>query len=206
MTDESVGLWQTKRVIREVKRTKIKRVAAKSRFPKISNRKRNPYKRAPDPRVEGDWEDLESDLRRDLPASRNPTGKLAPFERPEAVLKRYVYRFVREHLEAGDGAKLEYLLGYLRSAEQRAHRIAFETNPFHWALSAIPIELSELKRPALTKVGRQLLYAHRHDVDPDLLIGFLYQSGDPDEISRKAVIPNKLEDWYLAKLGAEAGN
>lgn len=173
-----------------------------SGYSNVSSRKRKPYKRSPDARVEGNWDSLKEELRRVLPLSRYPTGKLTPFERPEAILKRYVYRFVREHLEAGDGAKLEYLLGYKRSAEQRAHRIAFEANPFHWALSAIPSQLSELKRPALTKVGRQLLYAHRHDIDPDLLIGFLYQSGDPDEISRKAVIPNKMEEWYLAKLGA----
>lgn len=185
-----------------MKRPKAKRTAAIGRISKSSKRKRFGYKPPPDPDLDGDWDDLDTRLKRDLLISRNSTEKLAPFERPEAILKRYVYHFVRKHLAQGNGKKLEHLLWYFRTGEQRAHRIRFEDNPFHWALAAIPTELSELSRPALTKIGRQLLYADRHDIEPDLLIGFILQTGNPDAISKKADDTDKRENWYLAKVGA----
>lgn len=189
-------------MIRGVKRTKAKRTAPIGRIPKGSKRKRFGVKRPPDADLDGDWDNLDTRLRRDLHTSRNSAEKLDPLDRPEAILKRYVYHFVRKHLAKGNGKKLEHLLWYFRTGEQRAHRIRFEDNPFHWALAAIPTELSELSRPALTKIGRQLLYADRHDIEPDLLIGFILQTGDPDAISKKAKYPDKREDWYLAKVGA----
>lgn len=186
-----------------MKRTKAKRTATIRKISKRSKRKQFGFKRPPDPDLDGDWDALDTKLRRDLLTSRNSIEKLAPFERPDAILKRYVYQFVREHLAQGNGKKLEYLLWYFRTGEQRTHRIRFEDNPFHWALAAIPTELSELSRPALTKIGRQLLYADRHDIEPDLLIGFILQTGNPDAISKKADDTDKRENWYLAKVGAK---
>lgn len=42
-----------------------------------------------------------------------------------------------------------------------------------------------LSRQARWKLAKEAEYAHRHDVPPGLLCGFLYQSGDNNEIARK---------------------
>lgn len=177
---------------------KAKNQGARKRRKSGSRAKRGP-KRLPDQQVDEAWEAFEQDLGRKLAISRGLVEELAPFDQPAGILKRLVYSFVRTRLACGDGKKLDYLLWYKRKGEQRAHRISFEDNPFHWVLSAIPFEISELTRPSLSKVGRQLIYAHRHDIEPELLVGFLYQSGSPDVIAKKAKLITNREAWYLIK-------
>lgn len=185
------------RRIKSSSRVSKKRPKSRARVDKPAATRRDPVKRPPDPRMEGDWDNFEGELGRVLLKCRYSEVKLVPYDQPEATLKRHVYKFAREQLASGNDKKLAYLLWYKRAGEQRAHRISFQENPFHWVLSAIHPQISELDRPSLSKIGRQLLYAHRHDIDPDLLVGFLYQSGSPDVISKKAKALNKREQWYL---------
>lgn len=59
-------------------------------------------------------------------------------------------------------------------------------------------------RRELGRIGRQLLYAYRHDIDPDLLVGFLLQTGSVKEVAAKASAqPLIFEDWFRLREEAK---
>ena len=145
--------------------------------------------------------------------------RLAPYDSPDGVLKRGVYQFVKAQCDAGLDGLLETALDNLRTGDvvekskgmkkprpkkQIRHRKkTFDKNPYHCALRALPPEIRKLRGDDYTRMGRQLLYAARHDIDPDLLIGFLAQTGTMKQIAEKAVAePEKLEEWFRVKQEA----
>ena len=149
---------------------------------------------------------------------------LAPYDSPDGVLKRGIYKFVKEQRDAGLDRLLETALDDLRTADvvkkgknnkkpkpekqqpkkQIRHRKkTFSENPYHCALRALPPEIRKFRGDDYTRMGRQLLYADRHEIDPDLLIGFLAQTGTVKQIAEKAVAePEKQEEWFRFKQEA----
>lgn len=152
-----------------------------------------------------------------------------PFNTPEAILKRHTYAFVRGMLRLDGGRSLESVLDDLRGDMQpkrpaakgkrgskkrlRERRVKFQDNPFHCTLQMVSLKVmptvpskhlsqkTELfGRSVCTRFGRQLNYAHMHDIDPNLLIGFLHQSGNVSKICESAADPTKREAWYLNEL------
>jgi hypothetical protein len=72
---------------------------------------------------------------------------------------------------------------------------SFEANPLHWVLAALSAEGDwDLDRRNVFRFGRQLLYAKQHHVPVEFLVGFLHQSGSPNEIEKK-VKEGATEPW-----------
>lgn len=136
--------------------------------------------------------------------------ELAPYDQPESVLKRSVYSLVRSLRNRGVVKHLETAIFNDRYLDTgRTKRVRFEDNPFQWVLFGLAdhVEISgkfHISQPKISRYSRQLLYADRHGVPTEYLIGFLYQSGNPSQISKKANDPAKFEQWYLQKADKQA--
>lgn len=122
-----------------------------------------------------------------------------PFETAKSVLKRMVYEFIIEHRET---SKLKYLESVISDdrEEGRPIRIRFDENPFHHVFFALSKHVSvgrfSISKWDVSRFGKQLLYAQRHEVLPEYLIGFLYQCGSVSEIEAKVDDANFREEWY----------
>lgn len=120
--------------------------------------------------------------------------KPTPNEKPEAILKREVYALVIGFLSEGKGQKLWDVIEHVREG-QMPHSPSFGENPFHFAFAGLQSpDGVPLQRYQVSRFGRQLLYAWKHQVPPPLLIGFLHQCGDANAIARKVRL-NEVETW-----------
>lgn len=138
--------------------------------------------------TEGRWDDLQVKLERGTQL-RKATPDLPPFDREASFLKREVYAFVLENFRTSieEANLLRFLPEVIARAKRRPpHKPSVEANPFHWVFYALAAEGRHLERWEISRFGRELLYAKRHSIPPELLIGFLYQTGTPDQIYRKA--------------------
>ena len=165
--------------------------------------------------VKNDWVEFIAELGSDVVKSRK-LAKPSPYGAPDGVLKRGIYAFVRAKLKAGHSKQLDNALDSLRTAPQpktvkgrtsqkqiRQRKRPFAGYEFYYALREVPPKIREFRRDELFRFGRQLQYAYRHDIDPDLLIGFLAQTGTIKDIAEKvAEDANGVEAWYAAKLAA----
>lgn len=150
-------------------------------------------------RARSHWDELTEALLDERQRRRNRRD-LTPFDKPDAYLKREVYALVRDYLRQGRQHLLEELI--LESRYPYAPRSpSFGDNPFHWVFFGMRDPTTDnLRKDEVSRFGRQLLYAHRHRIEPELLIGFLHQSGTPDEIATKVADPDRREDWYFANM------
>jgi hypothetical protein len=162
------------------------------------------FRRKPSP-FDSDWDDFKADIKAAITRVVNspPGTKFAPFDRADSVLKRMVYAFVHEHRPTKSFEHLETAIANDRD-EWRGLRVLFIDNPFHWVLFGLKghIEIFgkfEISKSDVTRFGRQLSYADRHEVAPELLIGFLFQTGTVSEICQKQTNPATRERWYLDK-------
>lgn len=120
----------------------------------------------------------------------------SPFEAKEGYLKRKAYELICEYLAApGRSGTIKSIVRLWRR-EPRSP--PFSENPFFWGLLALDPQGDVLNPARLHLYSRQLLYAHRHEVPPHYLIGFLYQSGNPGDLSFK-VARNLREDWFAER-------
>lgn len=126
--------------------------------------------------------------------ARKAAGKASsPFESKEAYLKREAYVLIREYLSAPGRSRTIKTLVKRWLREPRSP--SFRESPFFWGLIAIDPQADILNPARLHLYGQQLLYAHRHSVPAHFLVGFLYQSGNPGDLSYK-VSRNVREDWF----------
>jgi hypothetical protein len=127
-----------------------------------------------------------------------PSGTTSPYDAPISYLRREIYRTVRACLRTGG---MEFLQnGFNEAIEALPIRGAVrptsenKANPFYVGVAYITAEESTFSRNYRMRFSRELLYAHLHDVPPDLLIGFLYQIGSSDEIGNR--LKNcTFEEW-----------
>lgn len=127
-------------------------------------------------------------------------GQATPNNNPRALIKREVYRFVLELRERNRERYLEDVISV--ALEKLPVGIVFKENPFHWALAGVRATNDDLlTRNEVMRFGRQLIYAERHGVRPELLVGFVYQCGGPDIISEKASRPDCREEWWRPAVG-----
>lgn len=172
--------------------------------PKVPRRRHSPF--------EEEWEAFKDEVLSNIRASANSVrgAKIAPFHRTDSILKRMVYRFVIKYRHTNSYKHIEKAISDDRDSG-RALRISFEENPFHWILFGLKDHVSilgkfEITKTDITRFSAQLLYADRHKICEDLLIGFLLQSGTLTEVCRKAKDPDCREDWYIAKIKAGEGS
>ena len=131
---------------------------------------------------------------------------MPPFEHPDNYWKREIYGFICRHLDDQTGSYLDFILNE-GDVPHRCPR--FSENPFHLALYITREELSDKdRRWKISRFGKQLVYARRHRVPVELLIGFLYQTGTPDQVCSKANHSEAFEPWratFLARLKEPGG-
>lgn len=162
-------------------------------------------RRKPNP-FDSDWDDFKADIKAAITRIVNsPLGtKFAPFDRADSLLKRKVYEFVREHRPTKRYEHLETAIANDRD-EWRGLSVNFSENPFHWVLFGLKdhvviFDKFEIGKWDITRYGRQLSYADRHDILPEHLIGFLFQTGTISQICQKeCATPKVYEQWYLNK-------
>lgn len=129
----------------------------------------------------------------------NEGAQTGPQANPLDRFKTCVYREVRQLLVDGYASKIERAVN---SCDSRPRKITFSQNPYYWALFAIykTNEFDFLTPVNINTYGWQLLYAHNHFIDPELLTGFLYQTG-ATKSPKKATI-NKpgtdVHEWWLS--------
>lgn len=174
--------------------------------------------------VEDDWNSLVDELRKSRfskPGKRRATRKTAAAaSKPTAqkrssfgdahpvdthFLRAKVYKFVVDRILSNEIAYLETVI-----ADERAKagprlqpRLPFETNIFHWALLGLqtPAQRSLghglLTKGEVTRFGRQLNYAWRHRVPPDLLTGFIHQYCNAEKMTARNLDKTRTENWWI---------
>lgn len=162
-----------------------------------------------------DWAVLIRRLDADTLAANNRTGSgktLTAYEKPDGILQRLTYTFVIKYNKNYTRSSLkEFLDKRLDAADEKADKAAysgrdhhnayeFYDNPFDYTLKAVLAEAAvEISDSMRSRTGRALLYAERHDIDPDLLVGFIYQSGKLDHVAQKANKERTRENWLYNK-------
>lgn len=158
------------------------------------------------------------------PANRQMT----PYDSPRAVLKRMVYEFVNKNARREAANNITQAIDYYQfSIEKmkkcserrilRAPKIKYEENPYYVVLYGLlesesqkrrapgekkiksSIGMLDIKKDQIWRFGQQLIYAHRHKVPDNFLIGFLDQSGSIKQVCLKAKDPSAREVWYLSE-------
>jgi len=207
-------------VIRKTKSRKKPAVRAGNRPAKKPARqtKRAPCRKRLFPEVEEAWDNFAANLKQLYQASLDREKEIcllrkaakgagirvgredlqSHYDKPESVLKREVYRFVITNFTPRTIGRLERVLDPLIE-RSREIRLGFTDNNLHWILLALSSEEISIRASEINKYSKQLLYALRHRIDPDLLIGFLYQTGSPEQIAEKVRDPTCREEWYLTK-------
>lgn len=153
-----------------------------------------------------EWKDFVSSLHKTLNDIDEKTEK-RPDRKRDAVFKREVYGFVCRYLDEGRAAHLSNTLE-IYTWPRTPISPTFKENPFHLALSAArdmkrQDGVEAKQRWKISRFGRQLLYARRHRIPPELLTGFLHQVGSIIAVGKKADDPTKTEEWhdvFLARL------
>ena len=131
-----------------------------------------------------------------------PSGTTSPYDAPISYLRREIYRTVRSCLRT-DG------MGFLQSGFEEVIKVPSKSgsvrptsenraNPFYVGVVYITAGDPLFNRTYRMRFSREMLYAHLHDVPPDLLIGFLYQIGSSDEIGNR--LKNRTFEVWQGKL------
>jgi len=133
----------------------------------------------------------------------DPTRPKCPQYEPKNVFKTLVYNKVREWLRNGRDAQVK---SYCYNRQVGSKRISFERNPFNWVLQALH-ETKDFKgilyESNVNAIGWQLMHAHRHNIDPALLVGFLYQTAASSAWKQKEIKSTGdplIEPWFKEYL------
>ena len=132
----------------------------------------------------------------------NPASEPAPQDTASSKFKTIVYKYVRDWITTNRSSRIKSFCYDLKDGRKT---IEFEDNQFNWVLHALYKEGEGKKFLSPSKInslGWQLLHAYRHEIDPNLLIGFLYQTSASSSWKQKK-IKNKgavfYEPWFKRK-------
>lgn len=126
----------------------------------------------------------------DVMRTRQSKG-LAPYDQRTNYLKREVYRVICKLWDASGGLNvIEAAVAGCCSSLPISP--ALEDNPFFWGLKAIAAR-TELKPYQVTRLSQEMMYAKRHRISPDLLVGFIMQTGAARIYKKDS---NEWESWY----------
>ena len=119
-----------------------------------------------------------------------------PYNKPNSFLKREVYRLVRHCLTRRSVDLLQMLVTSDESSPRPSKHN--EQDPFYWGFMFVCGMDKRVSPQTRGKFANELLYAHKHDVPPDLLTGFIYQIGKSDGL-RERLLKGEMEEWYEEK-------
>ena len=120
-----------------------------------------------------------------------PETGVAPYDQKANYLRREVYRVIRKLDGRSEGRAII-------EAAVRGHcgseptRVSMAQNLFFWGLKAIAARIT-LEPDRVSRLAKEMLYAFRHEIEPDLLIGFILQTGAA-RIHKKDGI--EVESWF----------
>lgn len=124
---------------------------------------------------------------------RRGKASFAPYDTAHSYLKRAVYDFVQDpDLSKNQYLGLKRLVVRERNDVSRAP--AIEENPFFWGFLLVFADDESLARSDRSKFAAELLYAYKHDVPAELLVGFIYQVGGYARIRQK-LKQGEMEAW-----------
>ena len=104
-------------------------------------------------------------------------------ESANSYFKRNMYRLIKAYLDAGQGELFDTLA--TRSRRSQVGVAAISDNPFKLALFAMWSDNQSLSRHQQRVFGNQMLYAYRHGVPPEHIIGFIRVAGSAQRIAEK---------------------
>lgn len=116
-----------------------------------------------------------------------------PYATANGYLKRSVYELVQTlRLSSGGFGRLERLVRNERNVDPRVPDVL--DNPFFWGFLLVFADDECVGRSERSKFAAELLYAHKHGVPAELLIGFIYQVGGYSRIQKK-LKAGEMEGW-----------
>lgn len=115
--------------------------------------------------------------------------RFTPQDNPISYMKRQSYRIICHYLEKGSARFFEYAVR--TEGRSLPSTVKLEENPFHYGLLALFSDDRLLSRQDRSFFAAQMLYAYRHAVAPEHLVGFLYQVGSNVELR------NKIKEGYI---------
>jgi hypothetical protein len=120
-----------------------------------------------------------------------PATGAAPYDQKANYLRREVYRVVGNLLERSEGKQMieAAVLGY---CGREPTRLTMSQNPFFWGLKAVADRIS-LAPDRVSRLAKEMNYAWRHNIKPDLLVGFILQTG-ASRIYKSTEI--QVEKWF----------
>ena len=110
-------------------------------------------------------------------------GQLTPAETANGYLKRESYRIIVHYVAQGRSRFFENVVR--QDGRGLTARVKLEENPFHFGLLALFADDSVVSKQDRSLFSMQMLYAYRHGIPAEFLIGFIYQAGSKEEIKRK---------------------
>jgi hypothetical protein len=133
----------------------------------------------------------------------------SPFYSTPNVVKRAVYIFVEYARKKLKPQPLEDTIDKSRVDKAggktlRTPRKDIKKEPYYWVLTGLHLDCpaANLGKSDVTRFAQHLNYAHRHNVPPEYLIGFLLQSGSLADIYHRAKNPDHREQWFIDKANA----
>ena len=122
-------------------------------------------------------------------------------EQAKYFLRREIYALGLAILDASPtGWSTADLVRKIRLSVSRPDKLG---NVFHDLLMCVYDDDSQVSRRERSNYALEMEYARRHEVRPELLCGFILQSGGHGEISRK-LRANYVEPAFREALGLEA--
>lgn len=119
-----------------------------------------------------------------------------PYDTPNGYLKREVYRLVRRCIAK---QAVDLLRELVQKDDSPPRPTAYnEQDPFYWGFMFVCGMDKRVSRQARWRFANELLYAHKHNVPPELLVGFIYQIGKSDGL-RERLRTCQMEEWYSDK-------
>lgn len=115
------------------------------------------------------------------------------YERPLGTFKRESYKLLRRVI--AEQGQHKVIKNVVRSWGVEPARLDYAENRYHFGLLAIDPQSDVLDRKRLSLWSRQMTYADLHGVPDRYLLGFLWQSGSPSQISRK-LKEGYREPWF----------
>lgn len=120
-------------------------------------------------------------------------GSLRPYASKWGTFKREAYTLIRK--TKGEPGGHNVIKGIVMREQVDPARLNYRGNEFHFGLLAIDPAFAVLDKKKVSLFARQMTYADLHDVPDYHLIGFLYQSGNTAEITKKLKAGTR-ESWF----------
>jgi len=118
---------------------------------------------------------------------------VSPYDKPNGYMKREVYRLVRSCLSRN---AIDILQALVTEDDSLLRPTTYnDQDPFYWGFIFVCGMDKRISRQNRWRFANELLYAHKHNVPPKLLVGFIYQIGKSDGL-RDRLLGDEMEEWY----------